>query len=94
MVREKNDGEGFTQWLSGKESAWNAGDMGSVPGLGRSPGRRARQPTPVFLSREFHGQRRSLAGYSPWGRKELDMTEGLTLLFSVADVGELIWKFC
>ena len=32
--------------------------------------------------------------YSPWGRKELDMTEGLTLLFSVADVGELIWKFC
>ena len=36
--------------------------------------RRALQPTPVFLSRESHGQR-SLAGYSPWGRKELDMTE-------------------
>ena len=32
------------------------------------------QPTPVFLSGESHGQR-SLAGYSPWGRKELDMTE-------------------
>ena len=30
--------------------------------------------TPVFLPREFHGQR-SPAGYSPWGRKELDMTE-------------------
>ena len=30
--------------------------------------------TLVFLSGEFHGQR-SLAGYSPWGRKELDMTE-------------------
>ena len=30
---------GFPQWLSGKESAWNAGDadLGSVPGLGRSP---------------------------------------------------------
>ena len=36
--------------------------------------RRAWQPTPVFLPRESHGQR-SLAGYSPWGGKELDMTE-------------------
>ena len=34
-------------------------------------------PTPVFLPREFHGQR-SLADYSPWGRKESDMTEQLT----------------
>ena len=32
------------------------------------------QFTPVFLSGKFHGQR-SLAGYSPWSRKELDMTE-------------------
>jgi len=32
------------------------------------------QPTPVFLPGEFHGQR-SLVGYSPCGRKELDMTE-------------------
>ena len=34
--------------------------------------------TPVFLPGEFHGQR-NLAGYSPWGPKELDMTEQLTL---------------
>ena len=34
--------------------------------------------TPVFLPREFHGQR-SLAGYSPWGCKELDMTESFSL---------------
>ena len=33
--------------------------------------------TPVFLPREFHGQR-SLTGYNPWGLKELDMTEQLT----------------
>ena len=46
------------------------GDLGSIPGLGRSLG----QPTLVFLPGEFHGQR-SLAGYSPWGRKELDTTE-------------------
>ena len=32
------------------------------------------QPTSVFLSEESHGQR-SLVGHSPWGRKELDMTE-------------------
>ena len=34
-------------------------------------------PTPVFLPGEFHGQR-SLVGYSPWGHKELDITERLT----------------
>ena len=32
------------------------------------------QPVPVFLPGKFHGQR-SLAGYSPWGRKESDATE-------------------
>ena len=39
--------------------------------------RRKRQPTPVFLPGEFHGKR-SLEGYSPWGCKELDMTERLS----------------
>ena len=38
------------------------------------PRRRKWQPTPVFLPREFHGQR-SLEGYSPLGRKESDRTE-------------------
>ena len=43
---------GFPWWLSSKESACNAGDtadMGLIPGLGRSPGERKWQPTPVFL---------------------------------------------
>ena len=31
-------------------------------------------PTPVFLPAEFQGQK-SFVGYSPWGRKESDMTE-------------------
>ena len=35
-------------------------------------------PIPVFLPGEFHGQR-SLAGYSPWGHKDSDVTEQLTL---------------
>ena len=37
--------------------------------------------TPVFLPGEFHGQK-SLAGYSPWGHKELDTTEQLHFLLS------------
>ena len=37
------------------------------------PWRREWQPTPVFLPGKSHGQR-SLAGYSPWDCKELDMT--------------------
>ena len=61
-----------------KESACNAGDPGSNPWTGKIPWRRKWQPTPVFLPREFHGQR-SLAGHSPWDHKELDMTEQLTL---------------
>ena len=50
-------------WLSSKEFTCNAGDVGSIPALGRSPWRRAWQPTLVFLPRESHGQR-SLVGYS------------------------------
>ena len=42
--------------------------------VGKIPWRRKWQPTSVFLSGEAHGQR-NLAGYSPWGHKELDMTE-------------------
>ena len=44
------------------------------PWVGKIPWRWEWQPTPLFLPRESHGQR-SLAGYSPCDRKELDMTE-------------------
>ena len=102
----------FPGGSAGKESACNAGDPGSVPGLGRSPGegksyplqyswaslvaqlvknhlqcrrpgfdpwvgkipwRREKLPTPVFWPGEFHGL------YSPWGCKESDRTEQLSL---------------
>ena len=46
-----------------KKMPANAGDVGSVPGLGRSP-EEEMAPTPVFLSENSHGQR-SLVGYSP-----------------------------
>ena len=48
--------------------AGDEGDMGSIPGLGRSPGEGNWQPTPVFLPGESHGER-SLAGCSPSGSK-------------------------
>ena len=48
-------------------------DAGSILS-GKIPWRRAEQLTLVFLSGESHGQR-SLAGYSPWRRKESDTTE-------------------
>ena len=43
------------------------------PRVGKIPCRREWLPAPVFLPGEFQGQR-SLAGYSPWGRKESDMS--------------------
>ena len=51
-----------------------------VPSLGWEDPLGKGTATPIFLSGEFHGQR-SLAGYSPWGRKESDMTEQLSLHF-------------
>ena len=67
--------------------------MGSVPGSGRSPCSRKRQPTPVFLPGESHGQR-SLAGYNPWGCKKLDMTEySLTHLRNPIHVASFWWCF-
>ena len=51
-------------------SVGDSGDLGSVPGLGRSPGEGNGNP-PVFLPGESHGQR-SLTGYGPQGCKESD----------------------
>ena len=64
----------FPGGSEGKESACNARDPGSVPGWGKIPCRRKRQPTPVFWPGESQGQS-SLAGYSPLGHRESDMTE-------------------
>ena len=69
--------EDFPGGSDGKASAYNAGDLCSIPGSGRIPWRRKWQPTPVFLPGESHG-RRSLVGYSPRDCKELDTTEQVT----------------
>ena len=52
--------------------------LGFDPQAGKIPWRRAWQPTPGFLPGESLGQR-SLVGYSPWGHKESDTTERLSM---------------
>ena len=65
---------GFPDGSGGEESACNAGDLGMISGSQKIPWSRKWQLTPVFLPEKFHEQR-SLAGYCPWGCKDLDMTE-------------------
>ena len=65
-----------------KEFACNAGDPGSVPGLGRSPGEGHVNPLQYSCPENPHGQR-SLAGHSPWGRKDSDTTKYSTAQHSV-----------
>ena len=52
-------------------------DAGLIPGLGRSPGGGRGNPLQYSFLEDPLGQR-SLVGFSPWGRKESDMTERLS----------------
>ena len=67
--------KGFPDSSVGKESTCNAAGPASIPGSGRSAAEGIRLPTPVFWPGEFHGL------YSPWGLKESDTTEWLSLYF-------------
>ena len=70
---------GFTDSSVGKESACNAGDLDSIPGLERSAGE--------GKSHQYSVLENSMdCVYSPWGRKESDMTEGLSLSLSMLSV--------
>ena len=65
---------GFPGDSDGKEYTCNAGDLGSVAGLGRSTGGEHGNPLEHSCLENTQGQR-SLGDYSPWGRKESDTTE-------------------
>ena len=72
---------GFPGGTSGKEPTCQCrrcNRLGFDPWVGKIPWRSAWQTTPVFMPGESHGQR-SLVGSSPWGPKESDTTERLTL---------------
>ena len=68
----------FLWWLSQEKICLQCRRTGFDSWVGKISWRREWLPTPVFLPGEFHGQR-SCLGYSPWGRKESDMTKQLTL---------------
>ena len=59
---------GFPGDSDGKESACNVGNLGLIPGLGRSPGGGRGNPRQYSCLENLHGQR-SLKGYSPWVAK-------------------------
>ena len=61
---------GLPWWLSGEKSCCQWRRCRFDPWVVKIPGRRKWQPTPVFLSGKFHGQR-SLVGYHPWGCKRV-----------------------
>ena len=82
-------GMGLPWWLSGKESAWSAGDLGSILGSRRSPREWNDYLLTVFWPGESLRQR-SLAGYSPYGCKELSITEQLTL--SLSNGHTVFWR--
>ena len=66
----------------GKASAYDAGRPGFNPWVRKTPWRRKWHPTPVFLPGKPYGQR-SLAGYSPWGRKESDWVTSLSFFHCI-----------
>ena len=71
---------GLPWWLRWKRICLQYGRPGFDPWFWKIPWRRDWLPTPVFWPEEFHGQRR-LANYSPWGHKESDTTERLSLSY-------------
>ena len=68
---------GFPGGSGGKESTCNAGDLGSIPGLERSPGGGHGNPLQYSCLKNPHGHR-ILVGYRPWGHKMSDMIEQLS----------------
>ena len=83
----KNSGRkpGIPRCYDGKESACQCRRLqrhGFNPWVGKIPWKRKWQPTPVFLLGISQGWR-SLAGYSPWDRKESGMTEHAYMHISI-----------
>ena len=67
---------GFSHGSVVKNLPASAGDAGSIPGSGRSPGEGNGYPLQVFLPGKSHGHR-SLVDYSPWGCRESERTKRL-----------------
>ena len=81
IFKETKIKKGFPGSLSGKESACNVGDLGLIPGLGRSSG--GGKGYPLQCSCLENPMDRGAWQASPWSRRESDTTERLALPFSV-----------
>ena len=85
--------KGFTGGSNSKESTCSAEDWGSIPGSGRSLGKETANHISIFVWRiPWTEELGRSVGYSPWGRKELNMTEQLTLSFISILVSFLGWN--
>ena len=80
IIQLLRDEMGFPGGSDGKASTCNAGDQGSISGLGRSPGEGNGNPLEYSCLENPHGQR-SLVGYNPWGCKESDTTEQVSTAY-------------
>ena len=69
VMKYFKEAQGKPSGSAGKESTCNPGDLGLIPGLGRSPGEGKGYPL------QYSGLENSIGLYSQWGHKELDMTE-------------------
>ena len=74
MVDKQNINNTNPGGSDSKESACDAGDLGSNPGLERTPGEGNGNPLQYSFLENPHVQR-SLVGYSPWGRQDSDTSE-------------------
>ena len=74
--------EGFLSGSAGKESTCNMRGLGSIPGLGRSPGEGKGCPLWYPKATHYSGLENSMDCYSPWGFKVSDLTEKLSLSLS------------
>ena len=70
-------------WRLSKESPFNVGGLGLIPGMGRYPGGGRGNPLQFSCLESPQGQR-NMVGYSPWGHKESDMTEQLSTFSSLS----------
>ena len=77
LLRHLQRVRGLPGGSDGKKSAWNAGDLGLIPGLERSPGKGKGYPL------QYSGLDNFMDCVSPWCPKELDTTEQLLLSFII-----------
>ena len=90
MTHRRQPKKGFPGGSRGKEPICQCRrhrSHGFNPSVRKIPWRRKWHPTPVLLPEKSHG-RRSLVGYSPWGRKESDTTEQLQVQVDQGGAGK------